>query len=134
MKNTEKITRIYSFIPLMIAGLLLFSEPAKTQYAELHIALKNLSPFEIFLDGEYYSAKNAFAVEGIRPGYRQLKVVQRRGNGVNQTRTVTLYEGKINLPKNTITSVMVRESGKLKVKQTKVIRPGLQPGSRNIYT
>lgn len=132
MKKQIFIPRYFLVFGVIFTGLL-FPTTGHGQFAELHIALKTLAPFELRIDSTYYSAKHSLSIKQIRPGFRHVKITQRRGNGVNQTRTVTLYEGRINLPKNTITSVTLRDNGRLKVKQTKIIRPGLQQGSRSIY-
>jgi hypothetical protein len=123
--------------PTMFLGLvviLFFSQTTKVmaRAAELQLNLRNAGHFEVFVDGKYFKAKDQIVVKDLRPGMRHLKVIQRRGNGFSQTRTVVLYDGFVNLRRNTRSVVVLHRDGTLRLRENVTIRPSERPGSRHI--
>lgn len=119
-------------IVLMISIVSVKAHGSHSIKSDFNLKLWNNSSFKIIVDNYHYNNENFFKLNNIRPGIHHIKVIKRKKNthGYGMF-TQVLYNGTVNIPRNSRVMATVTPNRKLNLKIIKKHKGGQYHNQHN---
>lgn len=119
-------------IVLMIAIVSVKAHGNHSIKSDFNLKLWNNSSFKIIVDNNHYNNENFFKLNNIQPGIHHVKVIKRKKNAHGYGMfTQVLYNGTVNIPRNSRVLATVTPNRKLSLKIIKKHKGGQYHNQHN---
>ena len=100
--------------------------------SDFNLKLWNNTSFKIIVDNYHYNNENFFKLKNIQPGIHRIKVIKRKKNAHGYgVLTQVLYNGTVNIPRNSRVMATVTPNRNLNLKITKKHKGGFYHNNHN---